>query len=163
MFSRERVWLRQKVEAEFEEKTTLRFVGWNLCQSQTDGIRIGVSDKVGSVPHTKGLGRDLSGVSFGMVLNFTFKNWGRSCLSNVRKCVESIGVHEFGHAVGLAHEQNRSDTPATCLSYKQGASGDQEVGSWDLQSIMNYCNPVYNNGGYLSKGDIRGIELLYSR
>jgi hypothetical protein len=26
---------------------------------------------------------------------------------------------------------------------------------------MNYCNPVYNNGGALSVGDVAGIAAMY--
>jgi hypothetical protein len=72
-------------------------------------------------------------------------------------------VHEFGHALGIAHEQNRPDTPSSCgENHQQGSQGDVLVGSWDLHSVMNYCNPKWNGAGQLSEGDINTIKLAYA-
>jgi hypothetical protein len=43
----------------------------------------------------------------------------------------------------------------------QGPNGDWEIGSWDPESVMNYCSPRWNNGGQLSTGDIAGIQQAY--
>src|SRR5262249_40929185 len=75
--------------------------------------------------------------------------------------IKAIAVHEFGHALGFAHEQNRADTPSTCTQAPQGENGDTNVGSWDLMSIMNYCNPVWNGNGHLSSGDVAGARRYY--
>jgi hypothetical protein len=70
-------------------------------------------------------------------------------------------VHEFGHALGFAHEQNRPDRPSTCTEPAQGSNGNLMIGAWDLQSVMNYCNPDWNGNGQLSATDIAGVRQLY--
>lgn len=158
-FTQEKTWVREKVEGQYATFTNIRFLGWKTCkESDTSGIRILVKDEGA---HTKGLGKALDGVRNGMSLNFTFENWSSSCQANPKRCIQGIAVHEFGHAVGLAHEQNRPDTPSTCSGREQGSQGDVMIGNWDLHSVMNYCNPVYNNNGELSAQDIAGINSMY--
>jgi len=76
-------------------------------------------------------------------------------------CVETIAIHEFGHALGFSHEQNRPDTPSWC-NQEQGTDGDWAIGIWDLDSVMNYCNPLWNGDGQLSVTDIRAVQEIYA-
>lgn len=154
----ERGWVRAAVERTWQAHAAIEFTGWGECRSGSKGIRIRVADEW---PRVTDLGSDLDGKEGGMVLNFEFEEWGENCQGNERDCIEDIAVHEFGHALGLAHEQNRPDTPSPCNEQEQGSDGDLIIGAWDLDSVMNYCNPEWNGDGNLSETDIRGIQELY--
>ena len=162
----EKAWVKAAVAGSWSRYAKVDFTGWGSCPVCNGrcpnfvGIRVGIAD---TTPHTVGLGTELNMRIPGMALNFTFKNWSPSCAASAskrEKCIRSIAVHEFGHALGFAHEQNRPDTPEWCND-PQGSNGNKLLGSWDVDSIMNYCNPTWNNGGILSAGDIAGVRAAY--
>lgn len=159
----ERGWVQNAVQNSWEAASNVRFTGWGACPATSKGIRIRVADEA-QAPHTLSLGTGIDGVASGMSLNFTFTQWSFICSTATEResCIRAIAVHEFGHALGFAHEQNRPDTNrSTCTQEPQGSDGDTLFALWDLSSVMNYCNPTWNNNGVLSAADAAGARALY--
>lgn len=155
---------RDGVRETWERFSNVRFTGWGTCTSTSRGIRIRVADEN---PRTQGLGTEIDGVVGGMVLNFTYAAWSPACSSDEAtrlSCIWMHAGHEFGHAMGYAHEHNRTDTPDTCDRAPQGSDGDTLVGAWDARSVMNYCNAATTTAGsrpQLSATDQMGAVFTY--
>lgn len=157
-----RALVRQSVEESWAAASALSFRGWGECVEESAGVRIAVLDNLLIGPHVKQLGSEVDGVKDGMVLNLTFRNWSQSCQAKVDECIHTITVHEFGHAIGFAHEQNRFDTPGDCFEPAQGENGDtMDLTPWDKDSVMNYCAGGFMADGKLSELDIKSVKVLY--
>lgn len=74
---------------------------------------------------------------------------GRQTITLADRCTTGTVIHEFGHAMGLFHEQTRPDRdnyvqiqwaniPADWQSQYQIRSGSAGYGAYDFDSIMHY-------------------------
>lgn len=176
----ERQMVRDAIRRTWESASALDFGGdWPLCRQDAWEIRIRTmpDDKEHHdvAPSTDRIGSFLSekGTDYAMNLNFY---WSGCQGYTHEECVRWTAVHEFGHALGLTHENSRDDLPDVCAAWNiqfyaahpnmnRRPYPNIKLGPWDGESVMNYCelkiNGRWNNNGTLSKYDVEAIQLLY--
>ncbi len=172
---RERV--RLALKRSWEREARIVFVGWQQCQNEANPA---------SPPHTMGPRRPgtadenikIQITSSGGGQNTGHGSWGDYQQSGVtlnlhcgsQACMESLAIHEFGHALGFYHEEERGDWPndiSGCPPQTHPTSPpwwpiptEMRWGAPDRDSVMAYCS-----GGptALSPGDVAGVQRAYER
>lgn len=177
--------VREAIESSWMLNSRLVFADWGNCTAGQPGIHITIENGMAPMgadpdwwgwPRVEGgLGRTASGMS-DMRLTFDFQQQAASfpsCTTSPGRedCIRAIAVHEFGHSLGFAHEQDRDDAPVGCVAelksdYRGAGIGFPNawnLGPFDDESVMAYCASVWNNNGRLSPNDVFYVQRVYGQ
>jgi hypothetical protein len=171
----ERQWAKEAVTAAWDAHSDVTFVDWTTCRAYDQsnpylGLRMAiVSDR----PVTRQYGEAGIGFNSDVKLNLDFRSFRKECSYSSTKeiCVKNAAIHEFGHVLAFAHEQDRLDTPQACIDQvledEPTYDFDHSLtmsGPYDPDSIMNYCVPgFYDHYLGLSAGDITMLQKYYGK
>jgi hypothetical protein len=163
-----RAWVQDSVERGWQRYGWITFTGWGICPSNFTGIR--VEGTTPGNPNTAiGAYTHRNDTTPWMHLNYVASDNGcNATAASMENCARYYALHEFGHALGFLHEEERPGyTGDKCLANNLPSLTAIEYGQYDPDSIMSYCNFVNhqlpNLPTILSAGDIAAVQRAYRR
>jgi hypothetical protein len=178
-----RGWVQDALQSQWGRYGRINFTGWGTCAKSSPGIHVlntntwrATTDAAGygGYPWVNGGKYD----SNGSLTNGVQVNLSQGCpnYATSEHCIRALALHEFGHAIGFYHEEERPDyTGDRCGNGIYQNNQPQEYGGYDRDSVMSYlgqgapkCKSAVTNPetlwkDQLSAGDIAGVQWAYGR
>jgi hypothetical protein len=165
-----RAWVRDAIEGQWSRYARVNFTQWDTCTSGEAGVHIQILKTGGSSAPG---GSTLNGVNNGVKLNLYYNDRQADCqasAANLKRCVQAVALHEFGHVLGFYHEEERPDYPGgtgPCAKQSFPNANPQFYGAYDINSVMSYCGqPASDISTWkmaISPGDIASVQKAYGR
>ncbi len=139
-----RGWARDVVEGQWSRYARVNFTQWDTCTPGEPGLHIQITSSGGS--RTADFGIRNNAVDNGVMLNLYLAGERPEChatTATLKRCIQQIALHEFGHALGFAHEEHHPSyvqtNPAPDCASPGSSPTDRLFGAYDLASVMSYC------------------------
>jgi hypothetical protein len=169
-----RRWIQQAVESNWSRFARITFTGWGDCPSvntSVQGLRVQINTQGLNCTGTvcaDAFGREVNGLANGVKIAQCLPGQSGPCGRPTREeAVTVMALHEFGHALGFQHEEDRKDSPRASCGNPPDVDGptDRRYGSFDINSVMSTCGVLEKNSTWteLSPGDIAGAQYVYGR
>lgn len=178
-----REWVRLALKQNWERHARIVFTGWGTCQDEYRAL---------NPPHTLGPRRPGIGdenlkiliTNTGQSQNAGHGSWGDHQKSGIRlnlhctsgtnadlkSCITYLATHEFGHALGFYHEEERNDWPTNIPGCPKQTHDPANpwwpvptpltFGAPDRDSVMAYCS---GQPQALTAKDAISAQILYGR
>jgi hypothetical protein len=157
-FEAEMGWTKDAVVTSWQSHSAITFDGWGTCTDKAPGVHLQVSDVP---PEARGIGKALDTENNGVLLNFVMKAVVLPCSQYREACIRTTAIHEFGHVLGLTHEDFNPLAPAFCVANSAGPTGNKPLTPYDPDSVMGYCTLLDGKPHLPSSLDITSVNLLY--
>jgi hypothetical protein len=172
-----REWVRLALKRSWERYARVIFIGWETCQNESAAAtppysygprRPGTADENIKIEiRNAGGGQNPAHGSWG---DYQKGGVWLNLYCGSQACVDHLAIHEFGHALGYYHGEERSDWGTTGGCTQQ--THDDPIWPWwpvptempygdpDPDSVMAYCS---GQSTELSPKDIAGAQRWYQR
>jgi hypothetical protein len=172
--------IKNHVTTDYSSKAGIGLIGWGSCTTRDKSSRIirvtfsrvhnwsgnqigagGGLSMVGASSYSCGTGCLGGTMRIDISRDGRYPSVGSWARNFATTQTRATAVHEFGHALGLLHEHERTDAPG-CRDFDDKVRDNDwnaYVGRFDADSIMNYCHN--SSLSTLSPGDVAGLKYLY--
>lgn len=164
----ERAWVEDMIRKTWNRFARINFVGFGWCSWDQPGVHVGWNTGVCYGNNQPAGKTGHNGVNFGLHVPDCTGGCetvaSTACPSTPRECcTKKVAQHEFAHALGFHHEEDRQGYSGPDCNGQPGSQPGTKYGAYDAFSTMAECIDPMGYLPYALPGDIAAIQRAYGR